>query len=91
MLQEGLGSAKTAFPPHTYEQVAHNLGKVLLKDLNCCWEESSTYDGKVHRDRMNRQVGVHPVLVMASFFDPWFKNLKHLVQNDAKVKVWEDI
>ncbi len=64
--------------------------KVLLKDLNCRWGESSTYDGIVHRGRMNRQVGVHPVLVMASFLDPRFKSLQHL-QLREKIKVDEDI
>jgi hypothetical protein len=92
MLREGLESANTAFPSNKYEQVAHNLGKVLLKDLNCRWGESNTYDGKVHRGRMNRQVGVHPVLVIASFLDPRFKNLQHLVQHgDDKAMVWDDI
>jgi hypothetical protein len=79
-LRAGLESAKTAaFPSNKYEQVAHNLAKVLLKDLNCRWGEStSTYDGIVHRGRMNRQVGVHPDLVIASFLDPRFKSLQHL-------------
>jgi hypothetical protein len=39
---------------------------------------------------MNRQVGVHPVLVMASFLDPRFKSLQHL-QLHEKIKVDEDI
>jgi hypothetical protein len=39
---------------------------------------------------MNRQVGVHPVLVMASFLDPRFKSLQHL-QLRGKIKVDEDI
>ena len=90
MLREGLESAKTALPSNKYEQVAQNLAKVLLKDLNCRWGESSTYDGIVHRGRMNRQIGVHPVLVMASFLDPRFKSLQHL-QLREKMKVDEDI
>jgi hypothetical protein len=42
MLWEFLESAKTALPSNKYEQVAQNLAKVLLKDLNCRWGESST-------------------------------------------------
>jgi hypothetical protein len=89
-LRAGLESAKTAFPSNKYEQVAHNLAKVLLKDLNCRWGESSTYDGIVHRGRMNRQVGVHPVLVIASFLDPRFKSLQHLKVCE-RVRVLDDI
>ena len=90
MLREGLESATTAFPSNKYDKVAHNLAKVLLKDLNCRWGESSSYDGIVKRGRMNRQVGVHPALVMASFLDPRFKDLKHLAPG-KKLMVEEDI
>jgi hypothetical protein len=75
---------------HNYDKVAHNLAKVLLKDLNCRWGEPSTYHGIVKRGRMNRQVGVHPALVMASFLDPRFKFLVHL-PHDQKLKVLQDI
>jgi hypothetical protein len=87
-----LESAKPACSSNKYEQVAHNLAKVLLKDLNCRWGEStsSTYAGTVHRGRMNRQVGVHPVLVTASFLDPRFKSLQHLQESEC-IKVFEDI
>jgi hypothetical protein len=64
----GESASTTAFPSNKYDKVAHNLAKVLLKDLKCRWGESSTYDGMVKRGRiMNRQVGVHPALVMAFF------------------------
>jgi hypothetical protein len=89
-LRRGLESATTALPSNKYDKVAHNLAKVLLKDLNCRWGESSTYNGIVKRGRMNRQVGVHPALVMASFLDPRFKHLQHLPLHE-KLKVREDI
>jgi hypothetical protein len=53
MLWEFLESAKTALPSNKYEQVAQNLAKVLLKDLNCRWGESSTYDGWNSTQREN--------------------------------------
>jgi len=50
---------------------------LLLKDFDQRWVggNESIFDGTVRRGGANRQIGIHPALLVATFLDPRFKNL----------------
>jgi hypothetical protein len=70
-----------------------NLAKVLLKDFSAPWPTNGAntfhFDGSVHRGWMNRQVGVHPAVAIATVLDPRFKLLNGFDNNEDKVRIWD--
>lgn len=61
-----------------------NLGSKLLADLTHRWGNQITYNGAVQRGSMNRQIGVHPTVVLACAVDPRFKALATLDDSSRK-------
>jgi hypothetical protein len=70
-----------------------NLAKVLLKDFSARWLTNGAntfqFDGSIHRGWMNRQVGVHPAVAIATVLDPRFKSLNGFDNNEDKVRIWD--
>jgi hypothetical protein len=77
----------------TSKLAVRNLAKVLLKDFSARWLTNGAntfhFDGSVHRGWMNRQVGVHPAVAIATVLDPRFKLLNGFDNNDDKVRIWD--
>ena len=91
-LREQLEQTVAVKPRDDKEVLAWKAAMVLLKDLKKRWFTSGIdiFNGKVRRGEMNRQIGFHPVFIMATALDPRFKNLIGLKEGE-KNQVWECI
>ena len=66
----------TAFSEAEEESASKTLATSLLKDLDDRWFSNlELFSGTVQHGRANRQFGIHPALMIASFLDPRFKSL----------------
>jgi len=65
---------------------SQRFAALLFKDLEERWVRSDgvVFDGHVHRGAMNRQVGIHPAFIIATFLDPRYKNLGSLDDDTKK-------
>ena len=72
------------------QQGAQNLAKCSQKDFNSCWlkEDVAVFvpgeNGKPRRGFRNRQVGIHPLLSVATFLDPRTKSLRSICDLESK-------
>ena len=68
------------------------MAKCLLKDFNGQWLDEDVADflagdnGEPRRGHRNRQVGIHPLLCVATFLDPNMKNLRSVCDLESKGK-----
>jgi len=62
------------------------FANLLLKDFEERWvhNDGTVFCGTVRRGKFNRQVGIHPALVVASFLDPRHKQLGTMDANSKK-------
>jgi len=61
--------------PEMPESASRTLAASLLVDFNVRWRNSgeAVFGDTVQRGWGNRQIGIHPVLLLATFLDPRFK------------------
>lgn len=77
--------AKSASEADPVEDQIFSLSGVLLTDLNERWGEETRFNGGViKRGRMNRQVGMHPTVLLATALDPRFKKLKPIPPRECE-------
>lgn len=70
------------------------LSRTLKADFEKRWgdDEFEVYTGTVRRGVKNRQKGVHPAFVIATFLHPQFKLLEGMNLNEtSKRKVYDDV
>jgi hypothetical protein len=69
--------------------VSKTMSLQLLSDFEKCWGrmEDPLFDETVRRARANRQIGIHPALLIAHFLDPRFKQLSQVKDDDAKQSI----
>ena len=65
---------------------AKKLAQKLLKDHEERWGLATdpVWNENVRRGALNRQVGIHPMLLVATFLDPRFKTLHSISRDDDK-------
>lgn len=75
--------------PH--ETASKRLAINLKEDFVKRWKagDEAAFTGTVERGDLNRQVGIHPVLLIATFLDPRFKSLFSISHEPSK-KAIED-
>jgi hypothetical protein len=71
------------------EKAVKNLSIRLLRDFQKRWrrEEEPVFHREVLRGVLQRQVGIHPCILLATALDPRFKKLKVLRQQDREA-IW---
>jgi hypothetical protein len=64
-------------PGNTVDAAARNLAKTLYDDFCKRWNDeiAPVFDPTVVRGYMQRQVGIHPLVCLATCMDPCFKSL----------------
>ena len=72
------------------EDVLPDLIKKMHKDFEDRWGcgDFRQFDASVTRGFMNRQIGIHPSLVIASALDPRFKSLSCFWIEEDKEAIW---
>ena len=82
----------TAMKGAPNHRTVRTLAGSLLEDFETRWkpDDEAVFDFEVQRADLNRQTGIHPLLVVASFLDPRFKQLNAIASptNRKKVKTW---
>jgi zinc finger BED domain-containing protein 1 (E3 SUMO-protein ligase ZBED1) len=73
--------------PH--DTARKRIAKVLLDDFELRWfgNNNSLFDGTVRRGAKNRQIGIHPILLIATFLDPRFKDLGSVPDEADKERI----
>jgi KRAB domain-containing zinc finger protein len=69
------------------------LAKILLDDFNGRFGdgENDVYSDQVRIGRMNRQVGLHPMVILASALDPRVKSLNPFIPEGEREAVWSAV
>ena len=70
-------------------RTVRHLARNLLEDFEDRWkaEDDDVFNFSVERTHNNRQVGIHPTLIIATFLDPRFKDLNPISKPSNKKKV----
>jgi len=65
------------------------MARAMLKDFDERWRRAvdPVFDPSVERGFRNRQLGIHPSLLIAAFLDPRFKRLHPYVDEASKVAI----
>ena len=73
------------------EDVLPHLVKKLNIDFDNRWGDgdSRQFDASVSRGFLNRQIGIHPSIVIASVLDPRFKSLSCFWIEEDKSAIWD--
>lgn len=66
-----------------------HLAKNLLEDFEDRWktEDDAVFNFEVQRADLNRQLGIHPMLIIATYLDPRFKELAAIESPSNRRKV----
>jgi hypothetical protein len=89
-LRKLLKQTADAAPGNTVDAAARNLAKALHDDFCVRWRDANApvFDPKVVSVYMQRQVGIHPLICLATCMDPRFKNLPTF-RLDEKEGLWK--
>ena len=70
-----------------------NLVSSMIDDFTSRWGHSSNpkFNKVVQRGSKNRQVGIHPLILIATALDPRLKNLTCCKDDRDKKEIWDDI
>ncbi len=72
------------------EDFLPDLVKKMSKDFDNRFGniDERQFDGTISRGFMNRQIGIHPTIVLASVLDPRFKSLSCFWMQEDKDSIW---
>jgi hypothetical protein len=89
-LRKLLKETADAAPGNTVDAAARNLAKALHDDFCARWRYAHrpVFHPKVVRGFMQRQVGIHPLICLATCMDPRFKSLPTF-RLDEKEDLWK--
>ena len=76
--------------PETASKV---LAASLLDDFEASWraDNEPVFRENIQRGRLNRQIGIHPVLLVATFLDPRFKKLIPVSDQASKTAIQDRV
>lgn len=71
------------------DTASKKLAGNMLRDFETRWreEDDATFQPEVERAAGNRQIGIHPALLVATFLDPRFKTLFTVPDEGSKVAI----
>jgi hypothetical protein len=90
-LRKKLKETVDFLPGNILDAAARNLARTLHHDFCTRWKDGDApvlFDPRVLRGRMQRQLGIHPIICLATCMDPRFKNLP-MFQPDEKEGLWK--
>ena len=79
------------------EQLIHDFLPDLVKKMKKDFEarfgngDARQFDGSIIRGYMNRQIGIHPTIVISSVLDPRFKSLSCFWIQEDKDSIWDTL